>query len=166
MGYLKKTVGQAEPTETLDRIDHSIIRELQKNGRITVTELASRVGLSKTPCQVRMRRLEEQGYILGYVALVNQTKLGSNHIAFVQVTMSSTSSKALKAFNEAVRQIPEVEQCHMTAAGFDYLLKVRTSNMENYRMVLGEKISSLPFVQQTSTFVVMENVKDVESQLM
>ena len=151
--------------DTLDRIDHAILHELQKNARITVTELASRVGLSKTPCQIRMRRLEEQGYILGYIALVNQTKLGASHIAFVQVSMSSTSSKALDAFNDAVRKIPEVEQCHMTAAGFDYLLKVRTSNMENYRTVLGEKISSLPYVQQTSTFVVMENVKDAESQL-
>ena len=76
----------------LDRIDKSIIRELQKNSRITVTELASRVGLSKTPCQVRMRRLEEQGYITGYTALVNQTKLGLSHIAFAQVTLNDTSS--------------------------------------------------------------------------
>lgn len=144
----------------LDRIDHSIMRELQKNGRVTVTELASRVGLSKTPCQVRMRRLEEQGYITGYTALVNQTKLGLNHIAFAQVTLSDTSSKALTAFNHAIRQISAVEQCHMIAGNFDYLLKVRTRNMAEYRQVLGEQISALPHVLQTSTFVVMENVKD------
>ena len=144
----------------LDRIDHSIMRELQKNGRITVTELASRVGLSKTPCQVRMRRLEEQGYITGYTALINQTKLGLNHIAFAQVTLSDTSSKALASFNEAIRQISAVEQCHMIAGNFDYLLKVRTRNMAEYRQVLGEQISALPHVLQTSTFVVMENVKD------
>ncbi len=151
--------------DELDRIDHAILRELQKNARITVTELASLVGLSKTPCQVRMRRLEKQGYILGYTTLVNQTKLGASHIAFVQVTLSSTHSKALAAFNESVRQIPEVEQCHMTAASFDYLLKIRTSDMENYRSVLGEKISALPHVQQTSTFVVMENVKDLGTMM-
>ncbi|BES70139.1 Lrp/AsnC ligand binding domain-containing protein [Marinobacter nanhaiticus D15-8W] len=144
----------------LDRIDHSIMRELQKNGRITVTELASRVGLSKTPCQVRMRRLEEQGYITGYTALINQTKLGLNHIAFAQVTLSDTSSKALGSFNDAIRQISAVEQCHMIAGNFDYLLKVRTRNMAEYRQVLGEQISALPHVLQTSTFVVMENVKD------
>ncbi|MFC4257733.1 Lrp/AsnC ligand binding domain-containing protein [Marinobacter lacisalsi] len=143
-----------------DRIDHSIMRELQKNGRITVTELASRVGLSKTPCQVRMRRLEEQGYITGYTALLNQTRLGLNHIAFAQVTLNDTSSKALAAFNEAVRQIAAVEQCHMIAGNFDYLLKVRTRNMTEYRQVLGEQISALPHVLQTSTFVVMENVRD------
>lgn len=144
----------------LDRIDQSIIRELQKNSRITVTELASRVGLSKTPCQVRMRRLEEQGYITGYTALVNQTKLGLSHIAFAQVTLNDTSSSALAAFNNAVKQVSAVEQCHMIAGNFDYLLKVRTSNMAEYRQVLGEEISALPHVLQTSTFVVMENVRD------
>ncbi|TBW55707.1 winged helix-turn-helix transcriptional regulator [Marinobacter halodurans] len=144
----------------LDRIDHSIMRELQKNARITVTELASRVGLSKTPCQVRMRRLEEQGYITGYTAMINQTKLGQSHIAFAQVTLSDTSSKSLAAFNEAIRQMSAVEQCHMIAGNFDYLLKIRTRDMAEYRQVLGEQISALPHVLQTSTFVVMENVKD------
>lgn len=144
----------------LDRIDQSIVRELQKNSRITVTELASRVGLSKTPCQVRMRRLEEQGFITGYTALVNQTKLGLSHIAFAQVTLNDTSSSALTAFNKAVQNVSAVEQCHMIAGNFDYLLKVRTRNMQEYRQVLGEEISALPHVLQTSTFVVMENVKD------
>jgi Lrp/AsnC family transcriptional regulator, leucine-responsive regulatory protein len=145
----------------LDRIDHSIIRELQKNARVTITELASRVGLSKTPCQVRMRKLEEQNYITGYTALVNHTKLGQNHIAFAEVKLNDTSSQALGAFNEAVTQISAVEQCHMIAGNFDYLLKVRTGDMAEYRRVLGEQISALPHVLQTSTFVVMENVKDV-----
>tara|TARA_R110001583_G_scaffold12816_3_gene56386 strand:+ start:296 stop:748 length:453 start_codon:yes stop_codon:yes gene_type:complete len=144
----------------LDKFDHAIIKELQKNARITVTELASRVGLSKTPCQIRMRRLEEQGYILGYTALINQTKLGMSHIAFAQITLNDTSSKALTAFNEAARKIPAVEQCHMIAGSFDYLLKVRTRDMTEYRIMLGEQISALPHVLQSSTFVVMENVKD------
>ena len=135
----------------LDRIDQSIIRELQKNSRITVTELASRVGLSKTPCQVRMRRLEEHGYITGYTALVNQTKLALSHIAFAQVTLNDTSSGALTAFNKAVQSVSAVEQCHMIAGNFDYLLKVRTRNMQEYRQVLGEEISALPHVLQTST---------------
>jgi len=144
----------------LDRFDHAIIAELQQNARITVTELASRVGLSKTPCQIRMKRLEEQGYILGYTALVDQAKMGQKHIAFAQVTLNDTSSKALAAFNTAVRRISAVEECHMIAGNFDYLLKVRTHSMEEYRAVLGEQISALPHVLQTSTFVVMENVRD------
>ncbi|GGK70988.1 Lrp/AsnC family transcriptional regulator [Amphritea balenae] len=152
--------------DNLDKLDIAILRELQKNARITVTELASRVGLSKTPCQIRMKRLEEQGYILGYIALVDQKKLGTKHVAFVQVTLSDTKTRALQAFNEAVREIPEIEQCHMIASNFDYLLKIRTTGMESYREVLGEKISSLPYVAQTSTFVVMEDVKDIESKLL
>jgi Lrp/AsnC family leucine-responsive transcriptional regulator len=79
----------------------------------------------------------------------------------VQATLSSTSSKSLAAFNAAVGSIAEIEQCHMIAASFDYLLKVRTKDMATYRAVLGEKISTLPHVMQTSTFVVMESVKDV-----
>ena len=143
-----------------DRIDKSIIEILQNDARITLTELASRVGLSKTPCQIRMRRLEKEGLILGYRALINRARLGERHIAFVQVTLSDTRSAALKAFNQAVKSITEVEQCHMIAGSFDYLLKIRTIDMDNYRMVLGEKISTLPHVKQTSTYVVMESVKD------
>ncbi len=150
--------------DNLDKLDMSILREMQKNGRITITELASRVGLSKTPCQVRVKRLEELDYIQGYTAIINQKKLGSNHVAFVQLTMNDTKTKALRAFNDAVREIPEVEQCHMMAGNFDYLLKVRTTSIEAYREVLGEKISSLPHVKQTSTFAVMEDIKDIASK--
>ncbi|NNE64522.1 MAG: winged helix-turn-helix transcriptional regulator [Gammaproteobacteria bacterium] len=148
---------------SLDRIDHSIIEVLEDNARMTLTELANRVGLSKTPCQIRMRRLEKAGYILGYRAIINRAQLGERHIAFVEVTLSDTRSSALKSFNQAVRSITEVEQCHMIAGNFDYLLKIRTADMDNYRIVLGEKISTLPHVKQTSTFVVMESVKDDRS---
>ena len=147
--------------QKLDKFDMAIIKALQEDGRLTVTALADRVGLSNTPCQIRLKKLQQQGYITGFVALVDKTKLGLDHVAFVQVTLSSTSSRALASFNEAVAHIPEVEQCHMTAASFDYLLKVRTRSMAAYREVLGEKISTLPHVQQTSTFVAMEAVKDV-----
>lgn len=144
----------------LDKIDRKILSVLADDGRITVTDLAKKVGLSKTPCQNRMRRLENEGYILGYGAVLDPERLGEGHIAFVQVTLSDTRSGALQAFNEAVRHIREVEQCHMIASNFDYLLKIRTRDMSNYRRVLGEKISALPHVSHTSTFVVMENVKD------
>ncbi|MCP4186274.1 MAG: AsnC family transcriptional regulator [Gammaproteobacteria bacterium] len=151
------------PHLTLDRIDQFIIDELQHNARITLTELSNRVGLSKTPCQNRMRKLEKDGLILGYHARINRNRLGVRHIAFVQVTLSDTRSQALKAFNQAIQTIGEVEQCHMIAGDFDYLLKIRTTDMDAYRSVLGEKVSTLPNVKQTSTFVVMEEVKDEAS---
>jgi Lrp/AsnC family leucine-responsive transcriptional regulator len=144
----------------LDKFDKAIIRQLQKNSRISVTQLATIVGLSKTPCKIRMDRLEQQGYILGFSILVDRAKLGESHVAFVQVTLSDTKTKALNAFNTAVKLIPEVEQCHMIAANFDYLLKVRTADMQSYRKFLGETLSNLPFVLQSSTFVVIEDVKD------
>ena len=107
-----------------------------------------------------MRRLEEAGYIRGYQAIVDREKMGEGHVAFVQVKLSDTRSDALDAFNRAVRLVPEIEQCHMIAANFDYLLKVRTRDIGAYRRVLGERISALPHVAQTSTYVAMETVKD------
>lgn len=144
----------------IDKIDHAIINELQNNAKATLTEIAERVGLSKTPCQQRIKRLEKDGVITGYTARVNRRVLGENHVAFVQVKLSDTKTQALRAFNEAVRGIAEIEECHMMAASYDYLLKVRTGDMGSFRSVLGEKISMLPNVLQTSTFVAMENVKE------
>jgi Lrp/AsnC family leucine-responsive transcriptional regulator len=144
----------------LDDFDRKIIAVLRTDGRISVTDLAQRIGLSKTPCQVRLRRLIEAGVIRGFTALVDRAKLGLDHVAFAEVKLSDTREVALRAFNEAVQRIPEVEECHMIASSFDYLLKVRTSDIRRYRMVLGEKISSLPHVSSTSTFVAMETVKD------
>jgi Lrp/AsnC family leucine-responsive transcriptional regulator len=144
----------------LDATDQAIITELRKNGRLPVTELASRVNLTKTPCQLRLQKLEAKGYILGYAARIDHKKLDEGHIAFVQVSLSDTRSAALEAFNQAVRSVPEIEQCHMIASDFDYFLKVRTADMAAYRQALGETISALPHVRHTSTFVVMESVKE------
>jgi len=144
----------------LDEFDRKILAVLRKDGRITFTELAQQVGLSKTPCQQRVKRLVESGVILGFRAIIDPAKLGLDHVAFAEVKLSDTREAALNEFNTAVRQIPEVEECHMIASSFDYLLKVRTSDIRKYRMVLGEKISSLPHVASTSTFVAMGTVRE------
>ncbi len=144
----------------LDNHDRIILTILSAEGRISITDLAARINLSKTPTQARVRRLEKAGVITGYKALVDPVKLGLDHIAFVEVTLRETREAALRAFNDAVRTIPEVEACHMTASHFDYLLKVRTSDIRAYRRVLGEQISALPHVSQTSTHVVMEAVRE------
>ncbi|MDB5714941.1 MAG: Lrp/AsnC-family transcriptional regulator [Sphingomonadales bacterium] len=144
----------------LDSFDRKILAVLVDDGRITVTDLAKKVGLSKTPCQVRLRRLVETKVITGFQAVTNPAKLGLDHVAFTEVKLSDTRESALEEFNASVRKIPEVEECHMIASSFDYLLKVRTADIRRYRIVLGEKISSLPHVASTSTFVAMETVKD------
>ena len=122
--------------------------------------LADRVGLSKTPVLARVRKLETEGYILGYRAALNVSKLGLAQVAFVQVTLDDTTTESLNAFNAAARDAPEIEECHMIAGGFDYLLKVRTKDVATYRKALGETIARLPHVAQTSTFMTMEVVKE------
>lgn len=144
----------------LDRFDRAILGALAADGRMSVADLARRIGLSKSPTQARLKRLEEQGVITGYRAMLDPVRLGLAHVAFVEVRLSDTREAALQAFNAAVHAVAEIEECHMMAAGFDYLLKVRTADIADYRRVLGERISALPFVASTSTYVAMEAVKD------
>ncbi|MBL9067838.1 MAG: Lrp/AsnC family transcriptional regulator [Sphingopyxis sp.] len=150
----------AQITVDMDDFDRKILSILRRDGRITFTDLAQRVGLSKTPCQQRVRRLVDKGVITGFAAIIDPAKVGLDHVAFAEVKLSDTREAALKQFNAAVRAIPEVEECHMIASSFDYLLKVRTPDIRRYRIVLGEKISSLPHVASTSTFVAMETISE------
>ena len=145
----------------LDRFDHAILRELSVDGRISATELGRRIGLSKSPTQARMKRLEDGGVIIGYRANLDPIRMGQAHVAFVEVRLSDTREAALQAFNKAVLAVPEVEQAHMIASRFDYLLKVRTTDIQDYRRVLAERISALPYVASTSTYVAMEAVKEL-----
>lgn len=152
--------GKTTDQTGLDRFDRSILAILAEDGRISVTNLARRIGLSKSPTQARLKRLEKTGIIIGYRAMLDPIRLGLDHVAFVEVRLNDTRKPALLAFNEAVARIPEIEQAHMIAGNFDYLLKVRTSDMASYRRFLGETISSLPHVANTSTYVAMEAVKE------
>jgi Lrp/AsnC family leucine-responsive transcriptional regulator len=153
-------MANSSKSDDLDHFDLKILEALSEDGRMSVLQLSKHVGLSKTPCQTRLKRLVDEGYILGFRAALNPQKLGLDHIAFTEVKLSDTREKALEEFNAAVRKIKEVEECHMIAGAFDYLLKVRTTDIRKYRRVLGERISSLPSVANTSTFVVMQSVKD------
>lgn len=144
----------------MDRYDQAILALLSADGRMSATEIARRVGLTKSPVQARIKQLEESGVIAGYRAILSPIRLGLAHVAFVEVRLSDTREAALQAFNRAVRAVPEIEECHMIAGGFDYLLKVRTGDIGDYRRVMAESISSLPHVAATSTYVAMEAVKD------
>lgn len=146
--------------DDLDSYDHKILSVMSSEGRISVTELASRIGLSKSPTQTRLRKLEESGIIKGYRALLDPIQLGRDHVAFVEVRLTDTREAALSAFNAAVRAIPEIEQAHLIAGNFDYLLKVRVQDMRSYRRVLAEKLSTLPHISNTSTYVAMQAVKE------
>ena len=147
-------------TAAPDRFDQAILALLSTDGRLSAAEVARRIGLSKSPTQARIKKLEDEGLIAGYRAVLDPIAMGLAHVAFVEVKLSDTREAALSAFNKAVLKVPEIEACHMIASRFDYLLKVRTSDIQSYRRVLGEHVSALPHVASTSTYVAMEAVKD------
>lgn len=150
-----------ELSSDFDRIDAQIISILRTDARIANTRLAERVGLSPTATQARIERLTRMGVIRYYAAVIDNSKLMGENLAFVQVTLSNTSAAALQEFNRAANQIDAIEECHMVASNFDYLLKVRSHDMNSYRHILAERISSLPYVRHTSTYIVMQAVKDL-----
>jgi Lrp/AsnC family leucine-responsive transcriptional regulator len=142
----------------LDRIDFLILSILQSDGRISNVDLSKKVNLSASPCLDRVKRLEKEGYIERYGAFINPSKLNYGMTAFVQVSLSSTTSDTFKLFNKEVVNIKEVVECHLIAGGYDYLLKIRFADMVSYRLVL-EKIGDLPAISQTSTYIASEQIK-------
>jgi len=147
-------------TDDLDKYDLQILHVLQRSGRMSIVDLARQVNLSKTPCLNRVRRLEREGFISGYEARLNPDKIRQGHLVYVQVKLNDTTSVTLNSFNKAVQSVPQILSCHMLSGGFDYLLKIRTRDMPSYRQLLGDIIADLPGVSQTSTFPVMEKVKE------
>lgn len=143
----------------LDRIDRKILVELQKDGRLANVELARRVGLSPTPCLERVRKLEAEGFILGYNAQVDPHKVGAALLVFVEITLSKTSPEDFNEFSKAVQKLSEIQECHLVSGSFDFLLKTRVANMAAYRELLGETLLRLPSVRESRTYVVMEEVK-------
>ena len=146
------------PDNALSRIDLNILKNLKQDGRVSSVELARRVGLTTTPCKERVKRLERDGFILGYHAQLNPEKLGKGLVVFVQITLQRTAGNAFKDFTDAIRAIPEVEECHLIAGNFDYLIKARVRDMNDYRTFLGGSLMQLPGVQESTSYPVMEAV--------
>ena len=144
----------------LDRTDRRILALLQRDGRISNVRLAEAVHLSPTATLERVRRLTEQGYILGYRARLDPHKLGAGMLVFVEIILDRTTETVLEDFRKAVRDQPEIMECHLVAGGFDYLLKLRVADMEDYRRVAGRVLWRLPGVRETRTYAVMEEVKN------
>src|SRR5690242_931535 len=143
----------------LDRIDHKLLIRLQQDGRIAISRLAREVNLTVTPTLERVKRLEATGYIEGYFARLSPRKLGLGLLAYVEVSLDRTTPDAFERFKQVMLAQEEVMECHMVAGGFDYLLKVRVTDMESYRRFLGDRIATVRGVQQTHTYFVMEEVK-------
>ena len=143
----------------LDDADRRILRILQQDGRITNQELAARCAMSPSACLERMRRLKERGYIRSYAALLDPEKLDQSFLVFVEVILERTTGDVFRKFSECVAERPEILECHMVAGGCDYLLKLRTRDMAEYRRFLVDVLAELPGVRETRTYTVMEEVK-------
>jgi len=146
--------------KSLDRTDRRILERLQADGRISHVQLARKVNLTPTPCIERVKRLERQGYIKGYTAILNPEMVNAGLLVFVEIDLSHNSPDAFRRFREEARRLPEIMDCHLVSGNFDYLIKARVSDMKAYRELLGEKILSLPDVNGSRSYVVMEEVKE------
>ena len=143
----------------LDRYDLSILQHLQEDGRMSVAALSEKIALSANATNERLRRLVRDGVIEGFHARVSAAALDRPLITFIEVKLDRTAPDVFEAFAEAVRSSDEIEECHMVAGGFDYLLKTRHRDMTAYRAFLADALLALPGVRETHTFTVMEAVK-------
>nr|WP_237153419.1 Lrp/AsnC ligand binding domain-containing protein [Oryzibacter oryziterrae] len=144
----------------LDKIDRRILGALQADGRITNLELADKVGLSPTATAERVKRLSRDGFIAGYTARLDPTRLQRGLLVFVEIKLDRMNPEVFTTFASAVTKAPEVLECHLIAGGFDYLVKARVRDMEAYREFLSDVLMALPGVRETHTYPVMEEVKN------
>ncbi|MGF6108919.1 Lrp/AsnC family transcriptional regulator [Pseudomonas frederiksbergensis] len=142
----------------MDRTDRKILSELQKDGRLSVTELADRVGLSLSPCHRRVKALEESGVLLGYRAQLDPTALGLNFSAMVFVTLREGNRQAVEAFETALVDIPHVVDAQRLFGEPDYLLHVITQDLPAFQRLYDDSLSTLPNVQRLTSTLVMKRV--------
>ncbi len=144
----------------LGRIDRNILRELQRNGRLTYAELARSVGLTSTPCMERVKRLEREGFIKAYAAILEPEKVDASFVVFVMVRVARTSPSVFDEFEAAIKALPEVQECYLVSGNFDFLLKARVADMSAYREFYGEKLLAFPGIQESISYTAMEQVKE------
>ena len=144
----------------LDKIDLKILKLLQQNARIPMTELAEKVGLSTTPVTERVKRLERDNIISGYHARLNPHAVGQSLLVFVEIKLRSKSGNIFGDFRREVTRIPQILECHLVSGEYDYLIKVRLPDMSAYRDMLGNILLQLPAAAESRSYVVMEAVKE------
>ena len=145
---------------SVDSIDRKILSELQRDGRVTLTELADRVQLSVSPCHRRLRRLERDGTIRGYRALVDPAAVGLGFEVIVHVTMDREDAATIASFEEELAKVPEVRHAERLFGDPDYLVRVATADLAAYQVLRDEKLATLPGVHRLSSTIVMKRVVD------
>ncbi|HJF28032.1 Lrp/AsnC family transcriptional regulator [Acinetobacter bohemicus] len=143
----------------LDRIDRKILRELRKDGRLSVTELAEKVSLSTSPCWTRLKRLENNNIIEGYTANINAKALGINELFFIEITLERHDDEILNEFSEALANMPEVVEAHLVTGDYDYLVKVAVKNSEHYERFLRKNLYSMKGIRHTRSIFALRPLK-------
>ena len=142
----------------LDPTDRRILKVLQREGRISNADLSERIALSPSACHRRVQRLESDGFIAGYAALVDPRRVGKPTTVFVEITLNGQSDEVLDAFEKAVRRIPDVLECHLMAGTADYILKVVAENTEDFARIHRQHLARLPGVAQMQSSFALRTV--------
>lgn len=145
--------------DTLDKVDLQILRILQNNSRLTTKELASQVSLSSTPVFERLKRLENNGYIKKYVAILDSQKLNQGFVVFCNIRMKQLSREIARSFTKTIRDIPEVTECYNISGSFDYLLKIHAPNMKYYQDFVLNVLGTIENLGSLESTFVMEEIK-------
>jgi len=154
---------QRKDAQRLDETDRRILREMQQNARLTTADLADKVGLSTTPCWNRLKRLEKQGYIDGYVALLNQEKLGLPETVIIEVTLDRHDEEVLEHFGQLLTGLPEVIEAYLTTGDYDYLVKVAVESPSGYERFLREKLYRIPGIRHSRSSFALRCLKKLTS---
>lgn len=144
----------------LDDIDISILDNLQKNGRMTNVELASRAGISAPPCLRRLKNLEDSGVILGYHADINRNLIGYNFLAICLIALATQNQKPVEEFIKYIHKLPNVRECFSTTGDFNYILKVVAKDLADYERFLNTDLRTFDNIEKIQTYVVMQNNKN------
>ena len=164
MEYIQLQLTDCLPLDSempeLDRLDRKILDALQRNGRMSMTDLGEHIGLSTSPCSERVRRLERQGVITGYHARVDPQAVGKGLLVFVELTLTAKSGDVFESVRRELLHMPEVMECHLVSGSFDYLVKARLHAMSDYRDLLGNILKKIPVPTQSHSYVVMEEIKE------
>ena len=143
----------------LDKIDRRILSELRQDGRLTVTQLAEKVGLSSSPCWTRVKRLENLNIIEGYTAKIKSKAIGINELFFIEITLERHDDEILEQFSEALAYMPEVVEAHLVTGDYDYLLKVAVKNAEHYERIMRKNLYSMKGVRHTRSIFALRPLK-------
>lgn len=150
-------------TGSIDETDRRILRVLSKEGRLSNTELADRVGLTPSPCWNRVRRLEQEGVISGYGAYINAAALGVPEVVIVEVTLDRHDESVLQKFGQAVAEVPEILEVYLVTGDYDYLLKVAAGNTRDFEAFLRSRLYSIPGIRHSRTAFTLRCLKQVHA---